>query len=66
MSETAGGIASAILNRLSFERKPEEDVYLNSEGLIICRNCNTPRQCRVNMFGTMKIVPCMCKCKCEE
>ena len=66
MSETAGGIASAILNRLSFERKPEEDEYLNSEGLIICKKCNTPRQCRVNMFGTMKIVPCMCKCKCEE
>lgn len=49
MSETAGGIANAILNRLSFERKLEEDEYLNQEGLIFCRKCNTPRQCKVNM-----------------
>ena len=39
--------------------------YFNDEGLLICHNCNTPKQCKINPFGSERIVPCLCKCAAE-
>lgn len=36
------------------------------DGLLYCGKCNTPKQCEVEFFGKMRIVPCMCKCKKEQ
>ncbi|MCF2542606.1 ATP-binding protein [Blautia producta] len=66
MTDTAGGIASAILERFSEKRVPAENEYLGENGLLYCSKCHTPVQCRVNMFGTPKIVGCVCKCRREE
>lgn len=66
MTDTAGGIASAILDRFSEKRAPTENEYLGENGLLYCSKCHTPVQCRVNMFGTPKIVGCVCKCRREE
>lgn len=66
MTDTAGGIASAILDRFSEKRAPTENEYLGENGLLYCSKCHTPVQCRVNMFGTPKIVSCVCKCRREE
>lgn len=65
MTDTAGGIASAILERFSEKRAPTENEYLGENGLLYCSKCHTPVQCRVNMFGTPKIVGCVCKCRRE-
>ena len=66
MTDTAGGIVGAILDRFSEKRAPTENEYLGENGLLYCSKCHTPVQCRVNMFGTPKIVGCVCKCRREE
>lgn len=66
MTDTAGGIVGAILDRFSEKRAPTENEYLGENGLLYCSKCHTPVQCRVNMFGTPKIVSCVCKCRREE
>ena len=66
MTDTAGGIAGTILDRFSEKRAPAENEYLGEDGLIYCGKCHTPVQCRVNMFGSQKIVGCVCKCRREE
>lgn len=40
----------------------ENGDYIGDDGLMICGNCNTPKQTRVNILGKIKIVPCMCEC----
>ena len=50
MTDTAGGIASAILDRFSEKRVPTENEYLGENGLLYCSKCHTPVQCRVNML----------------
>ena len=42
-----------------------EDEYIK-DGLIHCKNCNTPRQCRISPFGTEVIVRCICNCQAEK
>lgn len=45
--------------------KMSEHDYVK-DGLLHCGECNTPRQCRVCMFGVDKIVFCVCKCQQEK
>ena len=66
MTDTAGSIAGTILERFSEKRAPTENEYLGDDGLLYCSKCHTPVQCRVNMFGSPKIVGCVCKCRREE
>lgn len=39
--------------------------YFSADGLLYCHNCNTPKQCRINIFGEERVVPCLCKCAAE-
>lgn len=39
--------------------------YFNDEGLLICHKCNTAKQCKVNPFGSERIVACLCKCAAD-
>lgn len=40
--------------------------YVNTDdGLLYCGACNTPKQCRVELFGGTRIVHCLCKCRAE-
>lgn len=40
--------------------------YFADDGLLMCRKCDTRKQSRINVFGTERIVPCLCKCAAEE
>ena len=35
------------------------------DGLLHCGKCNTPKQCFVEVFGTIRKPPCLCKCAVE-
>lgn len=36
--------------------------YKGDDGLLYCGKCNTPKQCKVNIFGSERTVYCLCKC----
>ena len=42
-----------------------KDTYTGADGLLYCSNCHTAQQCRIEVFGVEKIVPCVCKCMNE-
>ena len=67
-TKSAGGLAEAVLAR--FEQKGQrdlrEDEVMGDDGLILCRVCKKPRQCRVRIFDRETVVSCMCKCQQEE
>ena len=44
----------------------KEDEYLDSEGIIYCKTCKSPRQCRTNFCGRDVTVYALCKCKAEK
>lgn len=44
----------------------EQGDYLGEDGLLYCHKCNTQKQCRINIFDSERIVPCLCKCAVEE
>ena len=43
-----------------------EDEYLNTDGLIYCSKCNTPRQKRIEVAGKVIEPRCMCACQTED
>lgn len=45
--------------------KAEQGDYI-VDGLLYCHNCNTPKQCRVVLFGEERTPPCLCKCRVEQ
>ena len=40
--------------------------YINDDGLLICGQCNTPKQCRVELFGRIRTPYCLCKCQIDK
>lgn len=42
----------------------EGDYYV--DGLLYCGKCNTPKQCKVELFGKIRTPFCICKCRVEE
>ena len=62
-------IANVIdgIERKAAERiKAEEGDYIGEDGLLHCGKCNTPKQCRVTLFGKERTPPCLCKCRVEQ
>ncbi|MCD8003614.1 MAG: ATP-binding protein [Clostridia bacterium] len=52
---------------LPLERELRDDEYINeSDGLIYCSVCGTPRQCRNVIFGLEFTPHIMCRCQTEE
>lgn len=43
----------------------EEGDFIGEDGLLYCGKCRTPKQCRVQLFGTWRTPPTLCKCKRE-
>ena len=43
----------------------EEGDYI-VDGLLYCHKCNTPKQCRVEIFGEVRTPMCLCKCEKEK
>ncbi len=46
--------------------RAEQGDYLGEDGLLYCHKCNTPKQCRVELFGTIRTPMCLCKCEVEK
>ena len=67
-TKSAGGLAEAVLARFDQkgQRDLREDEVMGDDGLILCRVCGKPRQCRVKIFDRETVVSCMCKCQQEE
>lgn len=40
--------------------------YVGDDNLYYCGKCKTRKQTVVNLFGSVRIVPCICKCKAAE
>lgn len=45
--------------------RAEEGDYI-VDGLLYCHKCNTPKQCRVELFGEIRTPMCLCKCEQEK
>ena len=65
-NDTASGLVRSMLDGLTESRDPGENEFLGDDGLIYCRECGRPVQCRVKIFGTERVVPCTCRCRQEE
>ena len=46
--------------------KAEQGDYYNDDGLLVCGKCNTPKECRNELFGKMRTHRCLCKCGAER
>lgn len=62
----AAFVLGKIVDHLSENYTPRDGDYLGEDGLFCCGKCHTPVQCRVELWGEKKIVPCLCKCQQEE
>lgn len=60
-----GNALAAIERNAAAAIKKEAGDY-EKDGLLYCGKCNTPKQCCVEVFGTIRKPPCLCKCKVEE
>ena len=54
-----------IINSIGAEREQDAQDYIK-DGLLFCHKCNTPKQCRTEILGRQRIVPCMCECEAAE
>ena len=66
MSDMVPEVLNAALDSLFTPKEPGEQEYQGEDGLLYCRNCHTPVQCRVKLWGRDKIVPCLCRYLTEE
>lgn len=61
---------SSVIDEIEAEAKKnlktEPSDYIGQDGLLYCGNCNTPKQCRVVIFGKERTPYCLCKCGEEK
>lgn len=55
--------AFAAVERNAAAAIKTEDGDYEKDGLLYCGKCNTPKQCFVEVFGTIRKPPCLCACK---
>ena len=49
------------------QRVPTDDeTYQGDDGLLYCQRCHTARQSRIDVFGEMRTVNCICRCMAEK
>lgn len=68
MDDMAKGIESmfdGIETKAAQSIRAKEGDYL-VDGLLYCHRCNTPKQCRVELFGRIRTPMCLCKCEAEK
>lgn len=58
--------AFAAIERNAAAAIKKEDGDYEKDGLLYCGKCNTPKQCFVEVFGTIRKPPCLCACKKAE
>ena len=55
----------AIITKAKETNNIVEGDYIGSDNLYYCGKCNTRKQTAVVLFGSERVVPCICKCKAE-
>ncbi len=55
---------AAVERKAAAAIKTEDGDYMK-DGLLHCGKCNTPKQCFVEVFGTIRKPPCLCRCAVE-
>lgn len=55
----------AAVERKAAETIKKETGDYEKDGLLYCGKCNTPKQCHVEVFGTIRTPFCLCKCAKE-
>lgn len=40
--------------------------YMGPDGLLVCGQCHTPKQCRVTLGGRERVVGCLCRCAAQR
>lgn len=55
-----------ILNSINAKVPQAEDEYMGDDGLLHCSKCKTPVQTRIHIFGTDRVVRCVCGCVIAE
>jgi DNA replication protein DnaC len=51
MSDMVPEVLNAALDSLFTPKEPGEQEYQGEDGLLYCRSCHTPVQCRVKLWG---------------
>ena len=55
------------LEKVASSVPTDDDTYIQpADGLLYCKHCHTPRQCKIDFLGQVKIVPCICRCMEEK
>ena len=57
MSDMVPEILNAALDSLFTPKEPGEREYQGEDGLLYCRNCHTPVQCRVSSWAETGLFP---------
>lgn len=66
MRDNVSAALGQLSQLISENQVPRDGEYPGEGGLLYCGKCHTPVQCRVELWGEKKIVPCICKCRKEE
>lgn len=64
--ETFAVIFEGIEKRAAAAIKKAEEDYIGEDGLLICGKCHTPKQSRIEIFGSIRTPMCLCKCATEK
>ena len=57
----------ALIDSIAEKAEPVRDlVDYEKDGLLYCGHCNTPKQCRIPIGGSVRLVGCQCACAARE
>jgi DNA replication protein DnaC len=65
MSNGFDAAVAAIIERAKETQNIAEGDYIGEDNLYYCGKCHTRKQTAVHVFGSARIVPCICKCKAD-
>lgn len=56
----------ATVEQKTAANMPRNSADYMENGLLYCGKCHTPKEFRGNFLGTVKVVPCLCRCRADE
>jgi DNA replication protein DnaC len=60
------GAVEALIEMAKRTNNIVEGDYIGEDNLYYCGKCNTKKQTVVELFGEMRVVPCICQCRKAE
>lgn len=60
-------VINGIMDKAKENIKAEQGDFVDeATGLLMCGKCGTPKQCKVELFGTIRKPMCLCKCQTDQ